>query len=172
MPDGRWNLPPGLARPTRSTGGVKVRVDSLLVQEGRAGVRWAEGQTRRQPGGLRRGADLDRTRPLSRRARRAPLDPSPAAQANRSSRGSSTALRDRRPARDHGRRLPDGGRLRHGSWRPAPSRISRIRGSASSSRASVTVARGRARLPFRARLRGRRVGACAARGPARGAASG
>ncbi len=34
LPDGRWNLPPGLARPTRNAGGVKVRVGSLLVQEG------------------------------------------------------------------------------------------------------------------------------------------
>jgi hypothetical protein len=33
LADGRWNLPPGLSGPTRQ-GGIKVRIGSLLVQEG------------------------------------------------------------------------------------------------------------------------------------------
>ncbi len=34
MPDGRFNLPPGLGSPTRRPGGVRVQIGSLLVQEG------------------------------------------------------------------------------------------------------------------------------------------
>jgi hypothetical protein len=34
LPDGRFNLPPGLAGPTKRPGGVQVRIGSLLVQEG------------------------------------------------------------------------------------------------------------------------------------------
>ncbi|HEY7575339.1 MAG TPA: translocation/assembly module TamB domain-containing protein [Thermoanaerobaculia bacterium] len=34
LPDGRFNLPPGLAGPTKKPGGVQVRIGSLLVQEG------------------------------------------------------------------------------------------------------------------------------------------
>jgi hypothetical protein len=34
LPDGRWNLPPGLSGPARKTGGIKVRIGSLLVQQG------------------------------------------------------------------------------------------------------------------------------------------
>ncbi len=34
LPDGRWNLPPGLSGPSKSEKGVKVKIGSLLVQEG------------------------------------------------------------------------------------------------------------------------------------------
>lgn len=34
LPDGRWNLPPGLAGPSEKKGGIKVKIGSLLVQEG------------------------------------------------------------------------------------------------------------------------------------------
>jgi hypothetical protein len=34
LPDGRWNLPPGLSGPSSSRGGIKVKIGSLLIQEG------------------------------------------------------------------------------------------------------------------------------------------
>jgi TamB, inner membrane protein subunit of TAM complex len=34
LPDGRWNLPPGLSGPSQRKGGIRVQIGSLLVQEG------------------------------------------------------------------------------------------------------------------------------------------
>ena len=34
FPDGTWNLPPGLSRPSQGKGGVSAKVGSVLVQEG------------------------------------------------------------------------------------------------------------------------------------------
>src|SRR5215510_13160529 len=35
LPDGKWNLPPGLSGPSKTGGGLKLHIASVLVQEGR-----------------------------------------------------------------------------------------------------------------------------------------